>query len=332
MSTATFVTSEGSFTVQLMPEHAPETVANFVGLATGAKDGPTPATGDEDRRPVSRHDLPPGDRRLHDPGRRPHRHRHGRARVHVRRRVPARRTVVRPARTARDGQRRTRHERMPVLRDRGADRLAHGPTHDLRRGHRGYDVVERISKAPTAAQDRPSDDIVIERIDIAEDLGRSIAATAVCCYGDSNTWGLEASTEERLQRWRRWPGVMQRELGEDVHVIEEGLSGRTTVFEDPFEPGGNGRTPSGRAELTRPARPRDHLARHERPVRAGRAHCPGCGAGRDHLTELVRASDAAPTRSPPRCSCSSRRRSGRWGPGHATPHGELESRGFADAY
>lgn len=64
--------------------------------------------------------------------------------------------------------------------------------------------------------------------------------TAVCCYGDSNTWGYEASTEDRLQRWRRWPGVMQRELGDDVHVIEEGLNGRTTVFEDPFEPGRNG--------------------------------------------------------------------------------------------
>lgn len=35
---------------------------------------------------------------------------------------------------------------------------------------------------------------------------------------------------------------MQRGLGEDVHVIEEGLSGRTTVFEDPFEPGRSGRT------------------------------------------------------------------------------------------
>jgi peptidyl-prolyl cis-trans isomerase A (cyclophilin A) len=30
----------------------------------------------------------------------------------------------------------------------------------------GYEVVERISKSSTGAQDRPSDDIVIERIDI----------------------------------------------------------------------------------------------------------------------------------------------------------------------
>ena len=37
MPTATFVTSMGSFTVRLMPEHAPQTVENFVGLATGSK-------------------------------------------------------------------------------------------------------------------------------------------------------------------------------------------------------------------------------------------------------------------------------------------------------
>lgn len=38
----------------------------------------------------------------------------------------------------------------------------------------------------------------------------------------------------RLSRWERWPGVLQLELGEDVLVIEEGLNGRTTVFEDPY--------------------------------------------------------------------------------------------------
>ncbi|MFM7718497.1 MAG: peptidylprolyl isomerase [Actinomycetota bacterium] len=45
MATATFVTSMGSFTVTLMPEHAPETVANFVGLATGAKEWTDPRDG-----------------------------------------------------------------------------------------------------------------------------------------------------------------------------------------------------------------------------------------------------------------------------------------------
>ncbi len=38
MTTATFVTNKGSFTVTLMPEHAPKTVANFVGLATGGRE------------------------------------------------------------------------------------------------------------------------------------------------------------------------------------------------------------------------------------------------------------------------------------------------------
>jgi lysophospholipase L1-like esterase len=34
--------------------------------------------------------------------------------------------------------------------------------------------------------------------------------------------------------------VLQLALGDDVYVIEEGLSGRTTAFEDPFSPGRNG--------------------------------------------------------------------------------------------
>jgi peptidyl-prolyl cis-trans isomerase A (cyclophilin A) len=38
MPTATFVTNKGSFTVKLMPEHAPTTVANFVDLATGKRE------------------------------------------------------------------------------------------------------------------------------------------------------------------------------------------------------------------------------------------------------------------------------------------------------
>ncbi len=66
--------------------------------------------------------------------------------------------------------------------------------------------------------------------------------TAILCYGDSNTWGFTPSTKERMGRWERWPGVCQRELGDDVHVIEEGQNGRTTVFDNPFEPDRNGLT------------------------------------------------------------------------------------------
>lgn len=45
MPTATFVTSLGSFTVTLMPEHAPKTVANFVDLATGGREWTDPRDG-----------------------------------------------------------------------------------------------------------------------------------------------------------------------------------------------------------------------------------------------------------------------------------------------
>jgi len=62
----------------------------------------------------------------------------------------------------------------------------------------------------------------------------------VLCYGDSNTWGYFASSGERLDRRERWPGVLRRELGETVDVIEEGLNGRTTMFEMPGQPGRSG--------------------------------------------------------------------------------------------
>jgi peptidyl-prolyl cis-trans isomerase A (cyclophilin A) len=40
--TAKFVTSQGSFVVRLMPEHAPLTVSNFVDLATGKREWTDP--------------------------------------------------------------------------------------------------------------------------------------------------------------------------------------------------------------------------------------------------------------------------------------------------
>jgi lysophospholipase L1-like esterase len=55
----------------------------------------------------------------------------------------------------------------------------------------------------------------------------------VLCYGDSNTYGRDAITKGRLQRDVRWPGVLQNTLGSDYFVIEEGLNGRTTVWDDP---------------------------------------------------------------------------------------------------
>lgn len=59
----------------------------------------------------------------------------------------------------------------------------------------------------------------------------------VLCYGDSNTHGqMPGGTPlERFSVDERWPGVLRAALGPDWYVIEEGLSGRTTVHNDPIE-------------------------------------------------------------------------------------------------
>jgi len=57
----------------------------------------------------------------------------------------------------------------------------------------------------------------------------------ILCYGDSNTWGYDPVTKERFGRDERWTGILQNTLGPDYHIVEEGLSGRTTVWDDPIE-------------------------------------------------------------------------------------------------
>jgi lysophospholipase L1-like esterase len=63
----------------------------------------------------------------------------------------------------------------------------------------------------------------------------------ILCYGDSNTWGWIPGGSGRHARAKRWPGVLAAELGAGWHVVEEGLSGRTTVFDDPLSPDRNGK-------------------------------------------------------------------------------------------
>ena len=66
-------------------------------------------------------------------------------------------------------------------------------------------------------------------------------AARILCFGDSNTWGYEPGTAVRYGDTVRWPGVLQLLLGPAYTVIEEGLNGRTTVWEDPLMPGRNGK-------------------------------------------------------------------------------------------
>jgi lysophospholipase L1-like esterase len=63
----------------------------------------------------------------------------------------------------------------------------------------------------------------------------------ILCYGDSNTWGAIPLGDERYGLDERWTGVLARELGSSCRVIEEGLGGRTTLWDDPIEGYKNGR-------------------------------------------------------------------------------------------
>jgi lysophospholipase L1-like esterase len=68
----------------------------------------------------------------------------------------------------------------------------------------------------------------------------SAVVKTIMCYGDSNTWGCIPLTglepPRRYAPAQRWPGVLRRELGDGYWIVEEGLNGRTTVWDDPLEP------------------------------------------------------------------------------------------------
>lgn len=61
------------------------------------------------------------------------------------------------------------------------------------------------------------------------------SAKTIVCYGDSNTWG-RVPGGDRYPRSVRWVSVLQNLLGDDYEVINEGLSARTFIAEDPEFP------------------------------------------------------------------------------------------------
>jgi peptidyl-prolyl cis-trans isomerase A (cyclophilin A) len=168
MPTATFVTTKGSFTVTLMPEHAPKTVANFVDLATGGREwtgnGGSKTTdplypGTIFHRVIDGFMIQGGD----------------------------------PEGTGRGGPGFQFEDECPpggpTFNQVGRLAMANagpgtngsqffvtvGETPWLNGKHTifgqvtdGYDVVESIAKTPVGVQDRPTEDVVIERIDVAE--------------------------------------------------------------------------------------------------------------------------------------------------------------------
>ena len=169
MPSATFVTNQGSFTVTLMPEHAPKTVANFVELATGAREWTDPRDGKKRSDPLY-------------PGTIFHRVIDG--------------FMLQggdPAGTGTGGPGYRFEDECPpdgpTFNQVGRLAMANsGPgtngsqffvtvaeTPWLNGRHtifgqvtEGYDVVERIGKVATGPQDRPVDDVVLERVEIVD--------------------------------------------------------------------------------------------------------------------------------------------------------------------
>lgn len=62
----------------------------------------------------------------------------------------------------------------------------------------------------------------------------------IVCFGDSNTHGYNSSNDGRLTEQERWTCLLDTYLGDEYRIIEEGLGGRTTVFDDPIFEGLSG--------------------------------------------------------------------------------------------
>ena len=58
---------------------------------------------------------------------------------------------------------------------------------------------------------------------------------SILCFGDSNTYGYSPEGTGRYPRQERWTGILAERLGPEYRIIDEGLCGRTTVWEDPIE-------------------------------------------------------------------------------------------------
>src|SRR5437899_3163933 len=169
MTTARFVTNRGEFTVRLTPEHAPNTVANFVGLATGQREWRDPRRGERKREPLYAGTI-------------------------FHRVIPD--FMIQggdPEGTGRGGPGYTFGDEVPsdgpsfdrpgLLAMANAGPGTNGSqffvtvaaTQWLTGKHtifgevvEGYDVVGAISRVPAEASDRPQQDVVLERVDIED--------------------------------------------------------------------------------------------------------------------------------------------------------------------
>lgn len=57
----------------------------------------------------------------------------------------------------------------------------------------------------------------------------------IVCFGDSNTWGYNPESGSRYSDDIRWTKLLEKKLGGDYRIIEEGQNGRTIASPDPWE-------------------------------------------------------------------------------------------------
>ena len=163
---ANFETTEGNFTIELFDTKAPKTVANFVGLAEGTTEWKHPATRETSTKPfydgIIFHRVIDG--------------------FMIQGGDPLGRGNGGPGYQFEDEfHPDLRHDRPGILSMANAGPntngsqffITLGPTPHLDRRHsvfgavtKGLDVVEKIGKVRTGAQDRPATDVVINTVTI----------------------------------------------------------------------------------------------------------------------------------------------------------------------
>jgi peptidyl-prolyl cis-trans isomerase A (cyclophilin A) len=170
MSTkAKFVTSQGDFTVRLIEEHAPTTVANFVDLAKGKREWKDPRDGQRKSEPLYNgtifHRVIPG--------------------FMIQGGDPQGTGMGGPGYRFEDecppGGPKFDRAGLLAMANAGPNTngsqffVTLGPTPHLNGKHtifgevtEGMDVVEAIGAVDTGAQDRPRKDVVLERVEIEE--------------------------------------------------------------------------------------------------------------------------------------------------------------------
>lgn len=67
----------------------------------------------------------------------------------------------------------------------------------------------------------------------------------VLIFGDSNVWGYIPGSGERFPENVRWTGIVSQLLADGFVVAEDGINGRTTIFDDPHFECRNGKKSLG---------------------------------------------------------------------------------------